>query len=155
MTPSRRRLQHPVRRAPAGVTARRRKTGAPRRRARHVGEKRPASIDAYLAAVGAERRAVLEALRATIRAVLPEAEECISYGVPAFRVGGRVVCGFAATSTGGSFYPFSGRTLETLSAELGRRSRTRSALHFAPEAPLPPALVRKLLRARLAEIGHR
>jgi uncharacterized protein YdhG (YjbR/CyaY superfamily) len=71
--------------------------------------------------------------------------------MPAFRVDGRVVAGFQATKKGCSYYPFSGATLASLAAELGAYSRTRSALHFAPEAPLPLGLVRKLIRARLAE----
>ncbi len=110
------------------------------------------TIDAYLAGLAGEQRSALEALRSAIRSIVPQAEECISYGMPAFRVGGRVVCGFAATSTGCSYYPFSGRTLGTLAAELEGWSRTRSALHFAPGRPPSRALLRKLLRARIAEI---
>lgn len=112
----------------------------------------PASIDAYLAGVGDERkRAALERLRATIHAAIPGAVECISYGMPAFRFDGRVVAGFQATSSGCSFYPFSGATLDALGAALEGFVRTKSALHFDAGRPLSPALVKKLLRARLAE----
>jgi uncharacterized protein YdhG (YjbR/CyaY superfamily) len=113
--------------------------------------RKPATIDAYLATVKGERRAVLEALRQTIRAVAPAAEECISYGIPAFRVDGRVVAGFSATAKGCSYYPFSGSTLGALAAELQAFSQTRSALHFDPGHPLSKALVRKLLKTRIAE----
>lgn len=111
----------------------------------------PASIDAYLATVTGARRAALERLRRTIRALLPGAQECISYGMPAFRVDGRVVAGFLATAKGCSYYPFSGATLATLAAELEGYPQTPGSLHFRPEAPLPARLVRKLLEARLAE----
>ncbi len=122
------------------------KTARPR-----ASSRRPASIDAYLATVGDDRRATLEKLRATIRAIVPRAEECISYGMPAFRVDGVVVAGFLATSRGCSYFPFSGSTLATLAADLAGYGRTKSALHFAPGRPLPAALVRKLLRVRLSE----
>jgi len=112
---------------------------------------RPATISAYLAAVKGPQRAALQKLRRTIREIVPEAEECISYSMPAFRLGGRVVAGFAATARGCSYYPFSGSTLRTLTGELEGYTRTKSALHFDPAKGLPPALVRKLIRARLAE----
>jgi uncharacterized protein YdhG (YjbR/CyaY superfamily) len=106
-------------------------------------------IDAYLAKVPAKQRALLEKLRKTIRAAVPQAEECISYKIPAFRLEGRIVAGFAARGSGGSYYPFSGRTLATLAKDLADFQQTKSALHF--DAPLPAALVRKLLKARIAE----
>ena len=111
-----------------------------------------AGIDAYLAAIPDERRrAALERLRRTILAVVPDAVECISYGMPAFRVGGRVIAGFQARSAGCSYYPFSGSTLDALGDALDGFDRTRSALHFDADRPLPVALVRRLIRARLAE----
>jgi len=111
--------------------------------------KKAKDIDEYLAGVDGERRALLAQLRKTIRTIVPKAEECISYGIPAFRVDGKVVAGFAATKTGGSYYPFSGSTLRTLQQDLARYSSTKSALHFT--APLPATLVRKLLKTRIAE----
>jgi uncharacterized protein YdhG (YjbR/CyaY superfamily) len=112
---------------------------------------KPESIDAYLATVSADRRVALEELRKTIRSILPDAVECISYSMPAFRYAGRVVAGFQATSTGCSYYPFSGTTLTTVAADVKAHGRTKSALHFDPKRPLPAALVRKLLEARIAE----
>jgi uncharacterized protein YdhG (YjbR/CyaY superfamily) len=114
---------------------------------------KPADIDAYLALQSADRRAALGKLRKTIHSLLPSAEECISYSMPAFRYRGKVVAGFLATSSGCSYYPFSGTTLGTLAEELSGYSRTKSALHFHPQRPLPVAVVRKLLRARVAELG--
>ncbi|MFO0583478.1 MAG: DUF1801 domain-containing protein [Anaeromyxobacter sp.] len=109
-------------------------------------------VDAYLAKVPAARRPLLEALRTRILAAAPGAEECISYGLAAFRVRGKVVAGFQATEKGGSFYPFSGTTLETLAGALDGWSRTKSALHFTAARPIPATLVKKLLAARLAEL---
>lgn len=115
---------------------------------------KPASIDAYLAPLDGERRELLESLRKTIKRILPEAEECISYSMPAFRAKGHVVAGFAATAGGGSYYPFSGTTLGTLAAELTGWSGTKSAVHFTREKPLPAALVKKLIQARLRELSE-
>ncbi len=111
----------------------------------------PSPIDAYLEKLEEPRRAPLARLRRTIRAALPDAVECISYGMPAFRVDGRVVAGFQATARGGSFYPFSGSTLDAVGDALSGFGRTKSALHFDASHPLHAALVRRLLRARLAE----
>jgi len=108
-------------------------------------------IDDYLAAVGPANRALLEELRRTIHAVVPEAEECISYRMPAFRLDGRIIAGFSGTSKGCSYYPFSGTTLKTLADDVEGYDHTQSALHFGPDRPLPKSLVRKLLKARMAE----
>ena len=114
-------------------------------------KRKPKTIDEYLAPVEGERKATLEKLRKTIRGIVPRAEECISYALPAFRLDGRVVAGFAATTRGCSYFPFSGATLATLAEELAGYSQTKGALHFAADKPLPVALVRKLLKARIAE----
>jgi uncharacterized protein YdhG (YjbR/CyaY superfamily) len=112
---------------------------------------RPEHIDEYLARVEPGKRAALQKLRQTILAIVPNAEECISYSMPAFRVGGKVVAGFAATKSGCSYFPFSGRSLGTMRAELKHYDQTKSSLHFDPVKGLPATLVRKLLRVRIAE----
>jgi uncharacterized protein YdhG (YjbR/CyaY superfamily) len=112
---------------------------------------REPAIDEYLASVDLVNRALLEELRETIRAVVPEVEECISYRIPAFRYDGRVIAGFSATSKGCSYYPFSGRTLKTLARDIEGYGATKSALHFGRDKPLPASLVKKLLKARIAE----
>lgn len=111
--------------------------------------KKPKSIDDYLAGVADPQRALLSRLRKELHVAAPKAEECISYGIPAFRLAGKVIAGFAATKSGGSYYPFSGRTLRTLAKDLAAYEGTKSALHFTK--PLPAALVRKLVKARIAE----
>jgi uncharacterized protein YdhG (YjbR/CyaY superfamily) len=113
--------------------------------------RKPATIDAYLAAVKGEKRAALDKLRKTIRAIVPRAEECISYTIPAFRLEGRIVAGFAATAKGCSYFPFSGSTLRSLADDLQDYEQTKSSLHFDPAKPLPATLVRKLVKARIAE----
>ena len=123
-------------------------------RARAMSRK-PKTIDEYLASVKPDRRAALERLRRTIRSIVPDVEECISYSMPAFRHKGHVIAGFLATAKGCSYYPFSGTTLATLSSNLPGYSRTKSALHFDAERPLPVALVRKLIKTRIAETTTR
>ncbi len=118
--------------------------------------KRPASgrdpaIDEYLAKASPSSRALLRELRKTIHTVVPQVEECISYRLPAFRYEGKIVAGFSATSQGCSYYPFSGTTFKTLARDLEGYDKTKSALHFGLDAPLPASLVRKLLTARMSE----
>jgi uncharacterized protein YdhG (YjbR/CyaY superfamily) len=113
--------------------------------------RKPSTIDAYLATVKGDKRAALDKLRKTIRSVVPGAEECISYAIPAFRLDGRIVAGFAATAKGCSYFPFSGSTLRSLANELREYEQTKSSLHFDPARPLPATLVRKLVKARIAE----
>jgi uncharacterized protein YdhG (YjbR/CyaY superfamily) len=112
-------------------------------------------IDGYLARLKGPRRTALQKLRKQIRSVVPRAEECISYRIPAFRVNGAIVAGFLARKDGCSYVPFSGSTLGTLEKELDGYSQTKSSLHFAAEDGLPLTLVRKLVKTRLKEIAER
>jgi uncharacterized protein YdhG (YjbR/CyaY superfamily) len=109
------------------------------------------TIDAYLTTLTKDRRTALARLRKSIRSVIPKAEECFSYGMPAFRLNGVVVAGFVATSKGCSYFPFSGRTLTTLADDVRGYQQTKGSLHFDPAKALPVALVRKLIRTRIAE----
>jgi uncharacterized protein YdhG (YjbR/CyaY superfamily) len=113
----------------------------------------PRDIDDYLKGVSPVQRLALQKLRKQILALVPDAEECISYSMPAFRAQGQVVAGFLATKKGCSFFPFSGTTLDTLASLLSGYSRTKSGLHFDPERGLPVTLLRQLLKARRAEIA--
>jgi uncharacterized protein YdhG (YjbR/CyaY superfamily) len=115
----------------------------------------PSTIDGYLKSVPEDRRRALKDLRAKIRSIVPSAEECISYRIPAFRLNGAVVAGFCATSKGCSYFPFSGSTLRTLSRDLTRYDQTKSSLHFSLDNPLPTTLVRKLIRTRIGETKKR
>ena len=113
--------------------------------------RKPTTIDAYLKGVPEDRRRSLEDLRARIRSIVPGAQECISYSIPAFRLNGVVVAGFSATGKGCSYFPFSGSTLKSLASELQRYDQTKSSLHFSSDHPLPTALLRKLIKTRIAE----
>jgi uncharacterized protein YdhG (YjbR/CyaY superfamily) len=116
-----------------------------------IAERKPSTIDDYLKSVPEDRRRALENLRAKIRSIVPDAEECISYRIPAFRLNGIVVAGFCATAKGCSYFPFSGSTLKTLARDIGRYDQTKGSLHFSSGQRLPTALVRKLIKARIAE----
>jgi uncharacterized protein YdhG (YjbR/CyaY superfamily) len=106
-------------------------------------------IDKYLDRIEEPKRTTLETLRRTILEVVPDAEQVISYKVPAFRVNGRVVAGFAAFKNHLSYLPFSGSVLSQLADELEGYTMTKSALHFAVDRPLPKTLVKRLLEVRL------
>jgi uncharacterized protein YdhG (YjbR/CyaY superfamily) len=109
-----------------------------------------AEVDAYLAEVEEPKRSTLEALRRSILAVVPDAEECISYGMPAFRVDGKVVAGFAAFTKHLAYLPHSGEVLSALGDRLEGYERTSGSLHFPVDEPLPDDLVRALVEAKLA-----
>ena len=109
-------------------------------------------IDDYLSAVDEPKRATLQALRRTILEIVPEADQVISYRVPAFRVQGKAVAGFAAFKDHLSYLPFSGSVLGQLADELRGYTMTKSALHFPVDRPLPRALVEKLIAVRLDQI---
>jgi uncharacterized protein YdhG (YjbR/CyaY superfamily) len=108
-------------------------------------------VDEYLRGVDEPKRSTLEALRRTILEVAPDAEQVISYHVPAFRVRGKTVAGFAAFQNHLSYLPFSGSVLPQLADELEGYTTTKSALHFPVDRALPKTLVKKLITARLAE----
>jgi len=112
-------------------------------------------VDAYLQGVDEPKRSTLQALRRTILEIIPEAEEVISYRVPAFRVQGKTVAGFAAFKTHLSYLPFSGSVLPRLADDLRGYTMTKSALHFPVDEPLPKALVQKLIAVRLDEASRR
>ena len=109
-------------------------------------------IDSYLAELDEPARGTLEQLRRSIQTVVPDAEECISYGMPAFRVGGKVVAGFACFSHHLSYLPHSGSVLAQLGDDLRGFTFTKGSLHFAADRPLPDDLVRSLVLTRLREI---
>jgi uncharacterized protein YdhG (YjbR/CyaY superfamily) len=109
-------------------------------------------VDAYLAGLEEPKRSTLEALRRSIRAVVPDGEECISYGMPAFRVEGKVVAGFAAFKSHLAYLPHSGAVLPALGDRLRAYEFTSGSLHFSIDEPLPDDLVRRLIEAKLATL---
>ena len=111
---------------------------------------KPKSVDEYLALLSPDKRKALEALRETIKTVAPHAEECISYGLCAFRQNGMLVA-FGATENHCAFYPMDGSTVAAHAAELKGYETSKGTIRFQPEKPLPPALIRKLVKARLAQ----
>jgi len=112
--------------------------------------RKPRTIDEYLARVSPDQRAALEKLRKTIRAAAPDAEECISYQICAFRKNGMLV-GFGATPRHCAFYLMSARTLVEHAADVKGLDTSKGTIRFQPDQPLPAALVRKLVKARITE----
>ncbi|MDP9116065.1 MAG: DUF1801 domain-containing protein [Actinomycetota bacterium] len=112
-------------------------------------------IDSYLADLDETKRVTLQHLRRDIAAALPNAQECISYGMPAFKVQGKAVAGFAAFKDHLSYLPHSGSVLAALEADLTDYEHTKGSLHFPDDQPLPPSLVNKLISTRLAQLGLR
>lgn len=110
-----------------------------------------AEVDAYLNGLDEPKLSSLQTLRKTILDIIPEAEECISYKVPAFRVNGIVVAGFAAFTNHLSYLPFSGAVLSQLEDDLESYTYTKSALHFPIDTPLPKQLVKKLIKTRMVQ----
>jgi uncharacterized protein YdhG (YjbR/CyaY superfamily) len=105
-------------------------------------------VDEYLAALDEPKRATLTSLRDTIMAIVPEAEQCISYGMPAFKLRGKTIGGFAAFKNHLSYLPHSGSVIPELAQETAAYTSTKGSLHFPVDEPLPAVLVRELLEAR-------
>jgi uncharacterized protein YdhG (YjbR/CyaY superfamily) len=112
---------------------------------------KPRTIDEYLEKVKVDQRATLEKLRKTIVAAAPGVEECISYGIPAFRLNGRSLVFFGAWANHCSFYPGSSKTLKKLQGDLKGFQITKGTIRFSHDNPLPLTLVKKLVKARIAE----
>jgi uncharacterized protein YdhG (YjbR/CyaY superfamily) len=109
-------------------------------------------VDEYLRGLDETKRGTLRALRRTILEVVPDAEQVISYRVPAFRVSGKTIAGFAAFKNHLSYLPFSGSVLGQLADELKGYTVTKSSLHFPVDRPLPTSVVRSLIAVRLGEL---
>jgi uncharacterized protein YdhG (YjbR/CyaY superfamily) len=122
-----------------------------------VGSARPddqgaSDVDTYLGEVPGDSRAALEKLRKTIRAAAgPEAEEGVSYGIPAFKMHGRPLVAYAALKNHCSFFPMSPALIEAHAKELAGFETAKGTIRFTADKPLPSTLVRKLVKARIAE----
>jgi uncharacterized protein YdhG (YjbR/CyaY superfamily) len=108
-------------------------------------------VDAYLSTLEEPKRSTLEQLRQEILDVVPDAEECISYGLPAFRVEGKVIAGFAAFKNHLSYLPHSGSVFPQLKEELAPYAKSTGALRFPVDSSLPRELVAKLIAVRMAQ----
>src|SRR5438034_11739737 len=115
-------------------------------------KRKPWTIDDYLATVNADDRAILEKLRKTIHAVAPKAEECMSYGIPAFRLDGRSLVFFGAWANHCALYPGSSARLKEFRSDLKGFQLSKGTIRFSSDNPLPVALVKKLVKARVAQI---
>lgn len=111
------------------------------------------SHDDYLAAVSNDKRAALEKLRAMIHSAAPGAEECISYQLAAFRLNGKPLVAMGATANHCAFYLMSTSVMDSFERELARYDTSKGTIRFQADKPLPATLVKKLVKARVAENG--
>jgi len=108
-------------------------------------------IDEYLDALEEPKRSTLAKLRDTIMEIVPDAEQGISYGMPAFRLRGKTIAGFAAFKNHLSYLPHSGSVIPELAKETAGYTSTKGSLHFPIDEPLPKPLVRRLLDVRMSQ----
>ena len=112
--------------------------------------RKPNTIDEYLDRLTDDKRAALQKLRQAIKTAAPRVEECISCQVPAFRLDGKMLVWFAAAAKHCSFFP-GAYPIAALKKELKTYSTSKGTVRFSPDKPLPASLVRKLVKARIAE----
>jgi uncharacterized protein YdhG (YjbR/CyaY superfamily) len=115
-------------------------------------KQKPKDIDSYLAAQPAPYREVLAAIRETVHAAVPEASEAFVYGVPGFKLGGKPLACYAGFKKHCGFYPMSAAVLRAFADELTKYETSEGTIRFTPDSPLPKALVRRLVKARAAEL---
>ena len=113
---------------------------------------KPQTIDEYLAPLSNEKRTALEKLRRAIKSAAPRAEECISYDIPAFRLGGKLLVAFGAAANHCAFYP-GAHPVKAHKNELKAYDTSKGTIRFQADSPLPATLVRKLVKSRIAEYG--
>jgi uncharacterized protein YdhG (YjbR/CyaY superfamily) len=111
---------------------------------------KPATIDEYLERLPDDQRAALQKLREVIKAAAPKAEECISYGIGAFRLN-RMLVGLGATKEHCAFYLMSSSVSDQFVDELKDYDTSKGTIRFQPDSPLPATLIRKIVKARIAE----
>lgn len=112
-------------------------------------------VDAYLAALPADQREPLEGVRAAVRRLVPNAEDTISYAMPAFKLDGRFLVSYAGWKRHCSLYPLTDSFLAAHAAELEGFGRTKGSIHFTAAKPLPPDLLDDLIRARVDDVTSR
>lgn len=109
-------------------------------------------IDAYLAALPGANRALLAHVRDVVRTMCPDAVEVISYGMPGLRLHGRLLISYAGYKRHCALYPASGSVREVLGDALTPYLTEKATIRFAPDAPLPDDLLRRIVEARVAEV---
>ncbi len=122
-----------------------------------MSESRPNSgarqVEAYIVTVPSPQRETLEALRSTLRSILPHADEGLKYGMPAFILGGKGVAGYDAFKSHCSYFPMSGSVLDRAEDAIARYERSKGGIRFGIDERLPVGLVRRLVKLRIAEIS--
>ena len=108
-------------------------------------------IDAIYRKAPLPHRQTMLAMRKTILSIIPEVEEVINYGMPAFKVDGNVVAGILHAKNHVGYYPFSGSILKLFPKELSKYSTTKSAIHVPIDKPLSKTLLTKLIKSRLSQ----
>lgn len=116
---------------------------------------KPTTFDECLAAFGPAQRAAIEKLRRVVRAAAPDAVECVSYGLPAFKLHGKGLVAFGGWKEHCSLYPMSGQVLAELADELAKYECEKGTIRFPASKPLPATLVKKLIKLRTKEIVER
>ena len=111
-----------------------------------------ARVEEYLAAIPELPRAALEDVRATLRSVVPDGVECISYGMPTVKLGGRAILSYAAFSKHCSLFPASGAVMDTLGDALAPYFAEKATLRFSPAEPIPRELLERLIAVRVREV---
>ncbi|HEY7232918.1 MAG TPA: DUF1801 domain-containing protein [Gemmatimonadaceae bacterium] len=111
---------------------------------------KPANVDDYLSPLSADKRAALERLRSVIKSAAPNAEECISYNIPTYKLDGKMIVSFGAAANHCALYA-GAHPIKAHEAELAAYDTSKGTIRFQPDHPLPDALVRKLVKTRVAE----
>lgn len=109
-------------------------------------------VDAYLAALPTDQRQLLEDVRATVRRLVPDAEETISYDMPAFKLDGRFLVSYAGWKRHCSLYPLTDSFLAAHATAIEGFGRTKGSIHFTAARPLPSDVLDELIRARVADV---
>ena len=110
---------------------------------------KPKSTGSYLATLDKDKRSALQKLRKAIKAAAPQAEECISYGLPAFRLHGKFLVAYGAAANHCAFYP--GSVTQMAKQDLRGYDTSKGTIRFPPNKPLPSTLIRKLVKFRMAK----
>jgi uncharacterized protein YdhG (YjbR/CyaY superfamily) len=110
------------------------------------------TVDEYLEETPEPQRSTLTSLRTTLRELLPDADEVISYNLPAFKLGGKAIAGYGSFKNHCSYFPHSGSVLPTLAEHLEGYDWNKGTLRFAIDEPLPKALVVNLVNRRLEQL---
>jgi uncharacterized protein YdhG (YjbR/CyaY superfamily) len=111
------------------------------------------SVDDYLAGIPADARAALEAVRAVVRAGVPDGVESISYGIPTVKLGGKMLLSYAAFAKHCSLFPASGDVMAALGPELEPYFAEKATLRFSPTDPIPRDLLERIVAVRVAEVS--